>query len=410
LEYESRSETGFLAGDPLSCIFERPSLRPILVEEAFMFVLSKQSVLKCFPGNGGIVMFSPVELRSFTNSFHHDYKFIAKDITFSLNGQLVYVAAKERTVSRIVLDSSKQEFVDMSEQELTIMAWDVLSGDLKAERNIECGKCSRLVPVKNGVLFTTRNTSPELWNFELSECIRSWPNVRYIREMMSISEERVACVLKGNEVNVLDTTSTDVATIPFFHEGYESTILTLKREAIACNSRCQLLSSDRHSVQLSDSRGHILWRKRWSDSLLCSYSLPGMFSPTEELVVISAKTPEDDQSVYLLDASSGKIWGSLCRGTAFFHCKFVSDDECVVDSQDRSRGFHIRLFNIKSGDLLSVIVRRMIISCLAVCPPKRLLAFDVLVDGDSKRIFKLLHVKLPRDKGNSNSKSITKQL
>lgn len=412
LEYESRSETGFLA-DPLSCIFERPSLRPIglgsgcdyvLVEEAFMFVLSKQSVLKCFPGSDGIVMFSPVELRSFTNSFHHDYKFIAKDIAFSLNGQVVYVSAKERAVSRIVFDSSKQEFVDMGKQELTIMAWDVLSGDLKAERSIECGKCSRLVPVKTGVLLTTRNTFPELWNFELSECIRSWPNVRYIREMMPISEERVACVLKGTEVNVLDTASTDVATIPFFHEGFESTILRLDREAIACNSRCQLLSTDRHSVQLSDSRGRILWRRPWSDSLLCSYSLPGMFSPTEELVVISVKTPEDDQSVYLLDASSGKTCVSLCRGTYFFDCKFVSDDECVIDSQDSSRAIHIRLFNIKSGDLLSVIARQMKTSCLAVCPLKRLLAFDVVADGDSKRIFKLLHVKLPRDKGNSNSK------
>ena len=108
LEYESRSEAGFLSGDPLSCIFERPSHMNIvaignhyvLVEEAFMFVLSKQSVLKYFPGNSGITMFSPVVLRSFTNSFHHDYKFIAKDIKFSLNGELVYVAAKERTELR----------------------------------------------------------------------------------------------------------------------------------------------------------------------------------------------------------------------------------------------------------------------------------------------------------------------
>ena len=412
LEYESRSEAGFLSGDPLSCIFERLSDVNIvvlgndyfLVEEAFMFVLSKQSVLKNFPGSHVITMLSPVVLRSFTNSFHHDYKFVAKDIKFSLNGELVYVVAKERTVSRVVFDSARQTFVDMSKQELIIMAWDVSSGELKAENSIECGQCSRLVSVKNGVLFTTRNGFPELWNFELTECIRSWPNLRYITEMMPISEKQVACVGKENDVNVLDTTSPDVAPIPFSHEGYESTILTLDREAIACNSKCQLLSTDRHSVQLSDERGRILWRKHWSDSLLCSYSLPGMFSPAEELVIISAKTPENDQSVYLLDALSGGTCRTLCRGTYFFDCKFISDDVCVIDSQDSSSDFCLRLFTIRSADLLSVIVRNMRTSCLAVCPLKCLVAIDVIVDGDSKRIFKLGRVKLLSDKGNRNSK------
>ena len=414
LEYESCSETGFLSGDPLSCIFERVSdgtfvvLGPdyFLVDEAFMFVLSKQSVLKYFPGNNVIAMFSPVVLRNYTNSFHHDYKFVAKDITFSLNGERVYIVAKDRTVSSTAaLHSSRQESVDMGKQELTVMAWDVSSGDLETEKSIKFGKCSRLVLVKNGVLFTNKNSFPELWSFELTECIRSWPSVRYITEMMPISEERVACVGKGNVVNVLDTTSTDVSTIPLSHEGFQSTILTLEREAIACNSRCQLLSTDRHSVQLSDSRGRIPWKKCWSaDSLLCSYSLPAMFSPTEELVVISAKTPEGDQSVYLLAASSGKTCRTLCRGTLFFDCKFVGDDECVIDSQDSSRGFHLRLFNIKSGDLLSVVVRPFRTFCLAVCPLKRLVAFDIHVDGDSKRIFKLGRVKIPRDKTKRNCK------
>ena len=292
----------------------------------------------------------------------------------------------------------------MSKQELTIMAWDVSSGELKAERSIGCGECSRLVSVKNGILFATKNSFPELWNFELTECIRCWPNLRYVTEMMPISEKRVACVGKENDVNVLDTTSPDVTPIPFSHEGYESTILRLERESIVCNRRCQLLSTDHHSVQLADSRGRILWRKPWSDSLLCCYSLPGMFSPTEELVVISAKTTENDQSVYLLDATSGMRCHTLCRATCFFDCKFISDDVCVIDSQDISCDFCLRLFNIKSADLLSVIFRKARTYCLAVCPLQRLIAFDVIVDGDSKRIFKLGRVKLPSDKGNRNSK------
>ncbi len=402
MEYESRTESGFMSGDPFSCVFERlKSGYTFLVEGAFMFVLSEESVLRTFPQNSAIAMFTPTELRSHTASLHHRQKFIADNIAFSLNGEIVYVVAIEPTVQRFLLVG--QEFLDLTERELTIMAWEVSSGYLVAEKSIKGGKSKRLVPVRGGVLFTTRNDYPELWDFTLSECIRSWPNVREVADMLSISEERVACVGKGNEVNILDTNSADiVATIPFSHEGYESTIPMLGREAITCNSRCQLLSTDRHSVQLSDST-RLLWKKPWPDSLLSSYNLPGIFSPTEEFIVISAKTPEGDQGAYLLDARSGKTRGMLCRDTYFFDCKFVSDEVCIIDSQDASNEFHLRLFNVKSGVLLGVTVRQFRTFCLATCPLKGLVAVDVVANDDSKRIFQLVQVKIPRDKENRKS-------
>ena len=284
------------------------------------------------------------------------------------------------------------------------MAWNVSSGHLIAEKRIHSGKNKRIVTVKEGVLLTTRKDCPELWNFELSECIRSWPNVREVTAMMPISEERVACVRKINEVNILDTNSTNIiATIPFSCMNYEYASHMLGREPVTCNGRCQLLcqllSDDYHSFQLWDGTD-ILWECRWPNSLQCSYILPGMFSPTEEFVVISALTPEDDQGVYLLDAQSGKTCRMLCRGTDFFGCNFVSDEECLIDSKDASGDYLLRLFNIKSGNLIGVLVKQFRTFCLASCPLKRLVAIDVVPNYDSKRVFQVIQVKLPRDKDN----------
>ena len=394
LEHESCSEAGFLSGDPFSCIFEQvesgyPIPVKIFVEGAFLFVLSKESVLRSFPGNSSIAMFTPKELRSHTASFHSHSKFRANSIAFSQTGEIVYVVATETNVER---------------SWVRVMAWNVSSGELNAEKSIQTGKNKRIVPVKQGILLTATNDSPELWNFKLSECIRRWPHVREVTDMMPISEERVACVGKRNEVNILDTTCTDViATIPFSYKTYEHTSQLLGREAVTCNSRCQLLcqllTNDCQSVQLWDGTD-IIWKRRWPHSLQCSYILPGMFSPTEEFVVISALTPEGDQIVYLLDAQSGKTCRMLCRGTDFFGCNFVSDEECLIDSKDASGDYLLRLFNIKSGNLIGVLVKQFRTFCLASCPLKRLVAIDVVPNYDSKRVFQVIQVKLPRDKDN----------
>ena len=407
LEYESRGEAGFLLGDPFSCVFEKVgSGYSFLVEGAFMFVLSEQSVLRSFPQNSCIAMYTPTGLESHTASFHRRQKFLADNIAFTQNGKLVYVVAIEPTVQRFVFVG--QEFVDLTERVLTVMAWDVSSGYQLAEKSIPSGKNKRIVPVKGGVLLTTRNDFPELWNFDLSECICCWPHVREVTAMIPISEERVACVGKKNEVYILDTNCADIiATIPFSCINYEHASHILGREPVTCNSRhqllCQLLSDDCHSVQLWDGTD-VLWESRWPHSLQCCYILPGMFSPSEEFVVISALTPDGDQSAYLLDAQSGKTCRMICRGNSFFGCNFVSDEECLIDSQDASGDFLLRLFNIKSGDLLGVIVRQFRTFCLATCPPKRLVAIDVVANDDSKRIFQIIQVKLPRDKDNKKSK------
>ena len=128
-----------------------------------------------------------------------------------------------------------------------------------------------------------------------------------------------------------------------------------------------------------------------------------MFSPKEEFVLISVKCRESDhQDVYVLDASSGEEQRILFRCAYVFDCKFVSDEECVVDyHKDFSQDGGLRLFNVKSGDLLSVIARQKRTHCLATCPLNHLIAIDI--DG-SEHNFRLIQVNISQLEDNRKTK------
>lgn len=83
-------------------------------------------------------------------------------------------------------------------------------------------------------------------------------------------------------------------------------------------------------------------------------------------------------------------------------CQFVSDEECVILSKAALGGSSLRLFNVESGELLTVIdLLEREVSNLAVCPRKRLLA----IGGSNPEFgFELIQVHLPRDKDSWKSK------
>ena len=82
-------------------------------------------------------------------------------------------------------------------------------------------------------------------------------------------------------------------------------------------------------------------------------------------------------------------------------CAFVSDAECVIDCHDRSGSSCLRLFNVKTGDLLSVLDMDTWPSCLVSFPQKGLIAFGL---WNSERMCAFIEVKLPRDKVNRKAK------
>ena len=117
-----------------------------------------------------------------------------------------------------------------------------------------------------------------------------------------------------------------------------------------------------------------------------------IFSPTEENVVTYGAPGS-----YVLDAVSGKVIRQL-ENMVVRDIKFISNEDCIVSLND-SRGLCLRLYNVKSGDLLSEIVEERPFQSLAVCPRKRLVAIGF---GHSKDHFEIIQAKLPGDKEKTN--------
>ena len=128
-----------------------------------------------------------------------------------------------------------------------------------------------------------------------------------------------------------------------------------------------------------------------------------MFTPTEEFVLVSAGTSQSRQEVHVLDASSGNTLRTLCSVDDVSNCAFVSNEECVIDRRDSSRGYHLLLFNVRTGDLLSVldVYTTDEPNCLAAFPQKGLIAMGL---WNSKRMHPFIEVRVPRDKVNRRSK------
>ena len=97
----------------------------------------------------------------------------------------------------------------------------------------------------------------------------------------------------------------------------------------------------------------------------------------------------------VLDAFFGRKLHILCNGAYFLDCQFVSDEECVILSRGFLGDSSLRLFNVESGELLTVIDLESEVSDLAVCPCQRLLAIDQRV---SELGVELIQVHFSRDK------------
>ena len=387
--YESSSKGGFLMGDPM---FYRIQSSHLLLNESFAFALNKQSVLRVLPSNRKVTMLKHEDYSRAT--WRSPFFSSIRRIAFALDGKTIYRATA-------------------GYKGLQVVSLDVSSGDRKAEKVIRT-RDVLLVPVSEGVLLkeTEPGADVQLWNFELSQQIRSWPNLSEVRDIKPFSDRCVACVGRDFEVTILDTSNGNIVkTIPLCHEVDQLTSsYPLGIEAIVCNSKCELLSTvvtrDRRvfpsSVHLSDGKNE-LWKRtlRFEPDLCLKGDLPGMFSPTEEFVLTSSTYPLFKKKVLVLEASSGKLHRTLCTVNKVLGCAFVSKTECVIVCMNSER-YCLQLFNVNTGDLLTVVDIDFVPSwCLASCPQKGLIAIGL---DDSKCFCVVIQVKQLGDKVNPEAK------
>ena len=367
-EIESCSDTGFLLGDPFCLLSEGDSIHSRSPSRAF--VLNEKSVLTA--------RYSTIELLQLdelTKDSARSSKTTVRKVVFSLSGDTLYVITTTHC------------------SPATLVAWDITSGMFKPRKRVMKDTLwldkYNLVAVREGVLLQTSHEALELWNVELSECIRSWTGYFRVTKVIPISEERVAFDVL-TKVFIVDTT----------REGILSTT-TIKGRFVACNSRCHVITTDRKELQMQCG-GKVLWKMSPPSFNSFSWSVCVTFSPCEQYCVLTTHG-----EFYVLDAVSGETLRTLQHRT---HDRwfpetsegvFVSDEECVAWFSDRLGNYFLKLFNVKSGDQLSEIAMESPLCSLTAFPRKRLIAIGF---EDSKVNFKVLQVKLPGDKHSRKSK------
>ena len=194
-------------------------------------------------------------------------------------------------------------------------------------------------------------------------------------------------------MKVLDTSSGKVV----------STIPVLQGRVLTCNSKCQLLiertfeayrflRSGPWSLQLLDGET-VVWRKKdiGRFSVSHNFNKAVAFSPMEQFLVVGTT-----DGLLVLDAETGNTLRTL--GLSFslpLHCAFTSNDTCVTSGFDSI----LRLFNVKSGELLTEIDVESRVNCLAACPFNRVLAIGLRYSIPN---FKVIRVHLPRGEGDGN--------
>ncbi|XP_067027390.1 uncharacterized protein [Acropora muricata] len=379
-EFESGSEPGFLLGDP----FYLPAKTDVidLWNPGLAFVLNKQSVLRVSSGGSIIEMLQPDEL---TEDSARDSEAFVRNVVFSLNGDRLFI-----------ITDPKGE----------LMVWDISSGMLKAGKILPRGvhHNANLVVVREGLLLQTSNGTLELWDFELRECIRSWNALGYICEVMSISEDQVACSVLKKPI-LLDTARTEVKKqviiVDTAKKGVVATI-AIHGDFVACSSKCHVITTDGQELQMQCG-AVVFWKIALPFKHFGFYHFKS-FSPTEQYMILG-----DSNEIYVLDVALGRTLGTLeprmreCYLLRTDNFKFFSDEECVACLCVDYSLYCLQLFNVKSGDLLSEIALENHVYSLAACPRERLVAISFM---DSKVNFKVLQVKLPGDQHRSRSKRI----
>ena len=280
-KFESCSEKGFLLGDPFCLPPERDTI--LLRTPALAFVLNEQSLLTVTYDRSIIEM---LHIDEVTKDSAGVSKTIVKKAVLSLNGHTLFII------------TTTDGYLP------TLMAWDISSGMCKARKRVfgDTGRFGEnIVAVREGVLLEGSHDTLELWNFELSECIRSWTDLKFLMEVIPISEERVACQVWCPEREVerkliiVDTT----------REGIVSTFTFLTGEFFAaCNSECHVLTAVREELKMQ-SGDKVLWKMPKPTEAFLSRVI---FSPTEQYCILR------NVEVLVLDAVLGKTLHKLYPG------------------------------------------------------------------------------------------------
>ena len=359
--FENGVGNAFLVGDATGSLSAKLSRIIPFGETGLLVHLNNERALMSSPCLCSVSMINLAKLRD----AKLESETFVKEITFSTYGEIMYVVSG----------------VSMCDSQTTVTVWDCSSWNFK-KKNFLC--LSSLVPVKDGVVVLMEKV--ELWDVELSECKYCWEDLEGIENMVSISEEQVACLAGDSTVIVLSTSGDRSRTIEHDNEW----------DILAINRKYQMIAMRMTS---DDECGLCIFRSLNASSYCEIGSVEieddrlkpgGIFSPNGEFCVIW-----NSASVEVYNVASGKLHWRIFRKYEIVDCKYITDKEFIVCSRGY-RGNFLRMFDVRSRKHLTTLEIAERPVSLGVCPYSLHVAVG-LCGSDAN----LIQVHLPRGKGQS---------
>ena len=388
--------------------------------------LNDEKVLIGSPDHKYVTMLNAGLLQSESDStYTSNVNMGVRKIIFSMEGDAIYVVSSGR-------------FVYSSSDEVKITIWRMSSQEL-LETKTFFGRVS-IVPMKEGLVLFKHDRAAELWNFDLSKCIRSIAKLtsdttilRKVR-MIPVSDELIAFFYPVNSCESIHIRSSQNSQqneeyLNFFltflgMHAYRIDFVDLTSvggklvsslwipadakeciDYISCSRMGEVLvcivedmggpiDHEKLTVRSLRKNEQIKWERRTEYLLSISPSPQHMiFSPTNEFVV-TWNTLDEGQGIHVLQAETGETLQVFLRDQKdIIECKFLDDESLVCCSGDN----FLRLFNVKTGDFLSVLDIGEQPFCLGACLYQPLVAI-----GLSGTRIKFVHVQLPTESKKKN--------
>ena len=347
---------------------------------------------------------------------------VVNEVVFSSEGDTMYSISSDDSfnVSEVVVTVLR-----MSSQEILV-----------PEKTFTCPSLS-LVPMKEGVVLCLKNQVPELWDFGLTECIRPIASLTGTEKLIRIADKLIVCEMPCRTITLNEFSDLGHSSeVEDFFQLQEKNVRVERDESfdsdgssnegdspvsddasdlydcvlfITCDSHNQLLVCTSAEIdddifdieQLTVSlRNNNSLKRVWERSTKRydgeSFTPKGIFSPEDEFVVTWGSL-YSGYGLHVLDATNGKTRHILIKDQDdIVDCKFVvNGDTLVCCSGDN----FLRLFSVRSGELLSQLEIEEHPYCVGACLGNTLVAI-----GLSGARLKFIHVELPRVKGNEKNK------
>ena len=353
-----------------------------------------------------------------------------REIVFSLEGDTIYFIISEKSML-------------LSSPPSSITIWRMSTREILTSKTFS-GPTS-IAPMKTGVVLVTTEKPriiAELWNFDLSECnqriveLTSKTSMLYRVNMFPVSDNRIAffyhprsyelkCIRslqnreeneESSQVDLLECSDNNFNCVNFIDVtdlgGKLISSLRIKSadvnesvdcipcssslsQVLVCRSKVIMIGNhglvDKENVTVSlRNEGITRWERHttFSADSMHLFNPDMIFSPKNDCVV-TWNTLDGGQGIHVLQAETGETLHVFLRDQKdIVQCKFLDDESLVCCSEDN----FLRLYNIRTGDLLSILDIGERPLCLGACLYQPLVAI-----GLSETRIKFVHVQLPTE-------------